>query len=72
MIMAAPTNDDFQEISGLLFGARERFRSVRATVRHRRHGDLARKAINRYVEYGSHHGTLYNFNPPNSAQRKRK
>ena len=64
MIMAAPTNDDFHEISGLLFGARERYRSVRATVRHRRHGDLATEAINRYVEYGFRHGILTNFDPP--------
>ena len=70
--MAAPTNDDFQEISGLLFGARERFRSVRATVRHRRHGDLATEAINRYVEYGFRHGILSNFNPPYYEPRYRK
>lgn len=70
--MAAPTNDDFQEISGLLFGARERFRSVRATVRHRRHGDLATEAINRYVEYGFRHGILSNFDPPYYEPRYRK
>src|SRR3712207_4726957 len=31
LIMAAPTNDDF-EISDLLFSANERYRSVRATI----------------------------------------
>src|SRR5215204_6758013 len=59
-----PGNDDYRELSSLLFGARERYRSVRATVRHRRRGELATEAINRYVEYGFRHGILSNFDPP--------
>ncbi len=59
-----PSHDDYRELSGLLFGARERYRSVRATVRHRRRGELATEAINRYVEYGFRHGILSNFDPP--------
>ncbi|MDP9480366.1 MAG: hypothetical protein M3R38_32670 [Actinomycetota bacterium] len=59
-----PGEDDFPELSNLLFGARERYLSVRATVHHRRHGDLATEAINRYVEYGFRHGILSNFDPP--------
>ncbi len=35
--------------------------SVRATVRHRRHGDLATEAINRYIEYSFRHGILSNL-----------
>ena len=67
-----PVEDDFQELSELLFGARERYRSVRATVRHRSHGDLATEAINRYVEYGFRHGILTNFDPPHHEPRYRK
>jgi hypothetical protein len=59
-----PRNDYYQELSGLLFGARERYHSVRATVRHRRRGELATEAINRYVEYGFRHGILSNFDAP--------
>jgi hypothetical protein len=47
-----PGEDDYRELTDLLFGARERYRSVRATVRHSRCGVLATEAINRYVEYG--------------------
>lgn len=67
-----PVEDDFQELSELLFGARERYRSVRATVRHRRRGALATEAINRYVEYGFRHGILTNFDPPYHEPRYRK
>jgi hypothetical protein len=33
--------DYFHELSGLLFGAKERERTARATIRHRRRGSLA-------------------------------
>jgi hypothetical protein len=56
--------DHFHELSGLLFGARDRYRTVRATIRHLRRGNLATEAENRYVEYGFRHGILSNFDPP--------
>jgi hypothetical protein len=59
-----PGEDDYRELTDLLFGARERYRTVRATVRHRRCRELATEAINRYVEYGFRHGILSNFDPP--------
>ena len=60
MIIASPT-DDLRERSGPLFEAKERNRSVRATVRHCRHGDLATEVINHYIEYGFRHGILSNI-----------
>ena len=68
-MMAASHEDDFKELSGLLFGAKERYRSVRATVRHFRRGGLASEAINRYVEYGFRHGVLHNLDPPYDEPR---
>lgn len=63
-MVAASHKDDFRGLSGLLFGAKERYHSVRATVRHFRRGGLATEAINRYVEYGFRHSILSNFDPP--------
>ena len=70
--MPSAANDDFRELSALLFGVGERYRSVRATVRHRRRGDLATEAINRYVEYGFRNNILSNFDPPYHEPRYRK
>src|SRR5919112_5279383 len=70
--MPPAANDDFRELSALLFGAGERYRSVRATVRHRRRGDLATEAINRYVEYGFRNNILSNFDPPYNEPRYRE
>lgn len=60
LIIAGPT-DDFRERSGPLFETKVRYRWIRATVRHRRHGDLATEAINHYIEYGFRHGILSNL-----------
>lgn len=65
-------DDDYRELSGLLFEAGERYRTVRATIRHRRQGDIATEAINRYVEYGFSHGILSNFDPPYYVPRYRE
>jgi hypothetical protein len=70
--MPPAANDDFRELSVLLFGAGERYRSVRATVHHRRRGDLATEAINRYVEYGFRNNILSNFDPPYHEPRYRE
>jgi hypothetical protein len=70
--MPPAANDDFRELSALLFGAGERYRSVRAAVRHRRRGDLATEAINRYVEYGFRNNILTNFDPPYHEPRYRE
>ena len=67
-----PGEDDFREITELLFEAKERYRSVRATVRHRRRGPLATEAINRYVEYGFRNNILTNFDPPYHQPRYRQ
>lgn len=71
-VMASSHEDDFHELSCLLFGAKERYRSVRATVRHFRRGDLATEAINRYVEYGFRHNILSNFDPPHDVPTYRE
>lgn len=65
-------SDAFRQLSGLLFGARERYRTAHATVRHRRRGDLATEAEARYVEYGFRHGILTNFDPPIHVPRYRE
>jgi hypothetical protein len=65
------TTDHFHELSGLLFGAKDRYRTVRATVRHRRRGSLATEAESRYVEYGFRHGILSNLDPPFHEPRYR-
>lgn len=66
------TTDDFRELSDLLLGAEDRYRAVRATVRHRRRGNLAAEAENRYVEYGFRHGILSNIDPPFHEPRYRR
>jgi hypothetical protein len=48
------------------------YRSVRASVRHRRHGTLATEAINRYEEYGFRRGILQNLDPPYDRPRYRE
>jgi hypothetical protein len=45
------TEDDFQELSGLLFGAKERYRSARATVTHTVVGSVAEEANRRFVDW---------------------
>jgi len=66
------STDYFRKLLDLLVGAGERYRTVRATVRHRRRGDLASEAENRYVEYGFRHGILFNFDPPFDVPRYRE
>ena len=58
-----------RELWGLLGGARERYRTARATILHRRRGDLATEATRRYTEYGFAHGILSNFDPPYDVPR---
>ena len=64
--------DPFHRLSGLLFGAGERYRAARATIVHRRRGELATEAENRYVEYGFGNGILSNFDPPLDVPRYRQ
>jgi len=63
-----PGEDDFRELSDLLFGARERYR----TVRHFRRGVLATEATGRYVEYGFRNNILPNLDPPYYEPRYRE
>ena len=49
--MAAPTNDDFQEISDLLFRPKERYRSVRATIFLTIDATVAEEANRRFVDW---------------------
>lgn len=65
-------DDDYREISNLLFRTEDRYRTARATIEHRRQGMLATEAINRYVEYGFSHGILSNFDPPYHVPRYRE
>jgi hypothetical protein len=51
LIMAAPTDDDFQEISDLLFSANERYRSVRATILLTIDATVAEEANRRFVDW---------------------
>ena len=67
-----PGKDDYRELTDLLFGARERYRTVRATVRHSRRGVLATEAIDRYVEYGFRNNILSYFDPPYDEPRYRE
>jgi hypothetical protein len=46
-----PLEDDFQELSGLLFGAKERYRSVRATIMHTVDATVAEEANRRFVNW---------------------
>ena len=49
--MTGSANDDFQELSGLLFGAKERYRSVRATISHTVDGSVAEESKRRFVDW---------------------
>lgn len=44
-------HDDFQELSALLFGARKRYRSVRATITHTVDGAVAEESRRRFVDW---------------------
>ncbi len=46
-----PGKDDFRELSGLLFGARERYRSARATISHTIDGAMAEESNRRFVDW---------------------
>ena len=70
--MRPSANDDFRELSALLFGAGERYRSVRASMRHLRCGGLATEAVNRYEEHGYHRGILHNLDHPYHEPRYSK
>lgn len=49
--MPGSHEDDFHELSGLLFGAKERYRSVRATVLHTVDGAVAEESNRRFVDW---------------------
>jgi hypothetical protein len=49
-MMADSVNDDFRELSGLLFGARERYRSVHAKITHTVDGSVAEESNRRFVD----------------------
>ena len=49
--MADSANDDFQELSGLLFRARERYRSARAKITHTVDGTVAEESNRRFVDW---------------------
>jgi hypothetical protein len=61
-----------ERLLDLMFGAKDRYRTARATIRHRRRGDLATEAEHRYVEYGFSHGILSNFDPSYDVPRYRE
>jgi hypothetical protein len=47
----ASVEDDFQELSALLFGAKERYRSARATITHTADGAVAEESNRRFVDW---------------------
>jgi hypothetical protein len=47
----ASVEDDFQELSDLLFGAKERYRSARATITHTVDGAVAEESKRRFVDW---------------------
>ena len=49
--MADLTDDDFRELSGLLFGAKDRYRSARATIAHTVDAEVAEEANRRFVDW---------------------
>jgi hypothetical protein len=49
--MTGSHEDDFHELSGLLFGAKERYRSVRATILHIVDAAVAEEANRRFVDW---------------------
>ena len=61
-----------EEVLELIRSAPERYRTVRATVRHSRRGVLATEAMNRFVEYGFRNNILSNFDPPYDEPRYRE
>ena len=46
-----PGQDDFQELSELLFGAKDRYRSARATITHTVAGAVAEESNRRFVDW---------------------
>jgi hypothetical protein len=46
-----PGEDDFQELSNLLFGAKERYRSARATITHTVDGVVVEESKRRFVDW---------------------
>ncbi len=46
-----PGGDDFRELSTLLFGAKERYRSARATITHTIDGVVAEESKRRFVDW---------------------
>lgn len=51
--MTGSREDDFHELSGLLFGAKERYRSVRATITHTVDAVVAEESNRRFVDWQS-------------------
>lgn len=49
--MSGTGHDDFQELSGLLFEAKERYRSVRAAISHTVDGTIAEESNRRFVDW---------------------
>jgi hypothetical protein len=49
--MTDPADDDFRELSELLFGAKERYRSARATIQHTVDATVAEEANRRFVDW---------------------
>jgi len=49
--MGGSINDGFRELSGLLFGAKERYRSARATISHTVDGSVAEESKRRFVDW---------------------
>jgi hypothetical protein len=49
--MSRFANDDFRKLSGLLFGAKERYRSVSATISHTVDGYVAEESKRRFVDW---------------------
>ena len=54
--MNGSNDDDFQELSSLLFGAKERYSSARATILHTVDAAVAEEANRRFVDWRFTHG----------------
>ena len=52
-----PSEDDFRELSGLLFGAKDRFRSARVTISYTVDGAVAEESNRRFVDWRFAQGT---------------
>ena len=50
-MMTGSADDDFRELSALLFGAKDRYRSARATISHTVNGAVAKEANRRFVDW---------------------